>query len=107
MTDGSDQVEGCLAGWRLGGEGGEVGPGGDEAVVGEGFGGPAFALAGVVQAIGEFTGGFGEAADSTKEGGRGLLATFLLCTDQVLGDLPYGEATVGDRVPVVGEFFAA
>ena len=88
----------------LGGEAGEFGPGGDEAVVGEGVGGPVLALAGVVEAVGQFAGGFGEAADLAKEVGGGHLAAGFKFADQVLDDFPDGEAVIAGRGPVVFEF---
>ena len=92
---------GCAA---LAGEARDLGPALHQAVVGERLGRPLLALAEGVEAVAEFAGDLGLAAELRDERRRSAFAAGFERADQVMDHLPRGEARVGGRVPVGGQF---
>jgi hypothetical protein len=88
------------------GEARDFGPGDDEAVVGDAFGGPALSVAKGIKPIGQVTGVFALGAEAGEELGGGEFALVEQGADQVLGGFPVGGAVVGFGLPVGGHFVA-
>ena len=89
------------------GEAGDLGPGDDEAIVGQGFLGPAFSIAEVIEAVGEVSGDFASVFEFGEEIGGSGFTVLVEGMDQVLGDFPVGHAIVAIGVPVGFHFLAA
>lgn len=88
------------------GEAGDFGPGDDEAVVGDAFGGPTLSVADGVEPIGQVAGIFALGAEAGEEFGGGEFALVEQVADQVLSGFPVGGAVVGFGLPVGGQFVA-
>ncbi|PDW04127.1 hypothetical protein CJ255_05395 [Candidatus Viridilinea mediisalina] len=87
---------------------GDLCPTDDEAVVGQGFAGPFFALAGGVEPVGEVAGdGGGVAWQCRQQRGGPRFAPFVECVNQVLRCVPDGDAPLVRDVPGGREFAAA